>query len=57
MSRLTLTGQGTIRKGKSVEMRQAILRRLRSLAQCPDCRTEIQKPLNCFPEPGPLCEG
>jgi hypothetical protein len=35
----------------------AILRRLRYLAQCPDCRTEIQKPLNCFPEPGPSCKG
>jgi hypothetical protein len=31
----------------------AILQQLRYLAQCLDYRTHIQKPLNCFPEPGP----
>src|ERR1035437_10181067 len=27
------------------------------LAQCLDYQTHIQKPLNCFPEPGPSCKG
>jgi hypothetical protein len=34
-----------------------IWHRLRYLAQCPDCQTEIQKPLNCFTEPGSSCKG
>jgi hypothetical protein len=31
----------------------SILQQLRYLAQCPDYRTHTQKPLDCFPDPGP----
>lgn len=45
------------RARSAVDTTLEIWHRLSYLAQCPDCQTEIQKPLNCFTEPGSSCKG